>query len=117
MSKNFPPIMIEAAKLGKMSFLSDITSNRLTDCKNCGGMGNLYLFIASEGPYREPANPYRGDNKSSKFHDGKWWIGETHAFQCPDCRGTGEAKQFQGVSVSYRNTQPIMQGLTKDMET
>lgn len=101
MNKHFPQSMIEAARLGKLAFLSDIQPLRTGDCPNCGGMGNFYLFIAAEGPYREPGNPYRSDHKSSKWYDGKWWVGDTHSFQCPDCKGSGE--KIRPAEITYRN--------------
>lgn len=89
MNKHFPPEMIQIAKLGKMSFLSDCQPINPNDCINCGGMGVFVLFIATEGPYRQPANPYRKDEKTSKWYNGNWWVGESHSFVCPDCKGQG----------------------------
>jgi len=87
MNKHFPDEMIRAAKLGKMSFFSDIVSPSGSDCENCGGMGVLILFIADEGPYSFPGAPYRGYGKTSKWYDGKWWLGNSNSFTCPDCKG------------------------------
>ena len=87
MTKNFPQTMISAASLGKKSFLSDIASNNPADCRNCGGMGILILFVATDGPFNSPASPYRSDGKVSKWYDGKWWVGESHSFTCPECGG------------------------------
>ena len=89
MTKHFPQGMIDAARLGKKSFFSEVQAGP-GDCLNCGGLGSLVLFVASEGPYPTPAAPYRGDGKVSKFYDGKWWIGNSHSFVCPECNGLGK---------------------------
>lgn len=89
MPKHFPDDMIRLAKLGKECFLSDIQSVNPNDCQNCGGMGVFILFIADEGPYFQPANPYRSDGKTSKWYNDHWWVGKSHSFQCPDCKGLG----------------------------
>lgn len=89
MPKHFPEEMIQAAKLGKECFLSDIQPTNPYDCKNCGGMGIFILFIADEGPYLQPANPYRSDGKTSKWYNDRWWVGKSHSFRCPDCKGEG----------------------------
>jgi len=59
------------------------------DCPNCGGVGVLAIFLATEGPYQAPTAPYRSDKKTSHFHDGAWWVGKTSCFPCPDCKGLG----------------------------
>jgi len=89
MIRNFPQTMVSAASLGKKAFLSDIAPTNGSDCKNCGGMGMLFLFVATDGPFLTPASPYRGDGKVSKWYGGKWWAGNTHSFTCPECQGEG----------------------------
>ena len=51
-------------------------------CPNCGGVGFMYLFIATKGPF---------DNSSTKpgeistWFDDKWWVGQLYPFECPNC--------------------------------
>ncbi len=88
--KNFPRLMKDAASMPgvKKAFLLDFDGTNNGGCDNCGGMGYLYLFIATEGPFQSPGAPYRED-KSSHWYDGKWWIGTSSAFMCPNCHGLG----------------------------
>jgi hypothetical protein len=66
-------------------------------CENCGGVGFLSMFLATNGPFDSP-----GSSKYvSKFHNGKWWCapafeGEnstetmkygTVSAPCPVCKG------------------------------
>ena len=73
----------------KNSFVSDVQAQLSRDCENCGGIGTMSIFLATEGPYEHAAAPYRNDKKSSHFHDGKWWVGKLMSFPCPACRGSG----------------------------
>lgn len=101
MPKKFPPAMVAFTSdpmLKKVLLLEYIQAHK-DDCDNCGGMGRLYVFAATEGPYQSPAAPYRGDGKVSKWHDGKWWVGATASFTCPVCGGlgyveTGKPRQY-----------------------
>ena len=53
------------------------------DCKNCGGIGVMYLFIANGGPFINVPGGI------AKFADGKWWSGENIGGMCDVCKGTG----------------------------
>ncbi len=114
MDKHFPYDMklLMNQDTVKAAFVSDITSKLPNDCKNCGGFGVLVVFIATEGPYNTPAAPYRGDNKTSHWHDNKWWVGSSYSFPCPDCKGFGqiEVKQTKQVPVQHE-----IQELTKEL--
>jgi hypothetical protein len=83
MSRNFPHEMQTFVKSStlKLALLLEPDSCPPNSCKNCGGLGHLYVFGASEGPYQNPTSPYRGDRKISKWHNG--------SFTCPDCKGLG----------------------------
>lgn len=87
MNKNFPLAMIEAAKLSKISFLSDVQPISPNDCKNCGGMGYFFLFLATDGPFQSPSV-----HKVNKWHNEAWYVGETQSYKCPDCGGRGKVK-------------------------
>ena len=76
----------------KLILFSDLPKAQLNDCENCGGLGFFNVFIASDGPFNEPAFPYNGkdtDHKTSHWHDGKWWVGKSYNFPCPVCRVMG----------------------------
>jgi hypothetical protein len=53
------------------------------DCKNCGGVGFLYLFVATSGPFHAP--PSSGIGKWDEAIQ-KWWVGQTHSYPCPVCQ-------------------------------
>lgn len=59
-------------------------------CENCGGTEIVMVFCATGGPFQTPANPYLLDEKgkplSSKFIDGKWWVGHAYSAPCPECQ-------------------------------
>src|SRR5512139_1932814 len=95
MDKQFPPTLTQFVRtqknILKIILLLETETDSPADCHNCGGIGQLYLFAATEGPYKVPTAPYRTDDKVSKFHDGKWWVGNTVGFTCPVCGGLGRA--------------------------
>jgi hypothetical protein len=64
----------------RAAFVSENISLLPSDCQNCGGLGFLSTFVASEGPYNSPS--VKG---VSHYSDGKWWVGTTYAAVCPVC--------------------------------
>lgn len=106
MDKHFPPEMktLASAHKVKKAFLLDYGSSpHANRCRNCAGMGYLYMFLATEGPYEHCGSSI---SKVSKFYDGKWWLARgwhqddeqsktegTIAFECPDCHGLGYMDQ------------------------
>ena len=105
MDKHFPYEMKLLIKQDtvKAAFLSNIESKLPNDCQNCGGFGVLVVFIATEGPYQSPAAPYRADNKTSHWHDDKWWVGSSYSFPCPDCAGLGLIKPIKPKYVQLKH--------------
>ena len=91
MAKHFPSDMLLAASQNGMKLIlfSDIVPSGLQDCINCGGIGFFNVFFATEGPYQQPAAPYRSDGKISHWHNDRWWVGKSYNFTCPDCQGEG----------------------------
>jgi hypothetical protein len=66
----------------KAAWMSENVSDNENDCKNCGGVGYLYLFLATAGPFvASPAGVNKWDENLQK-----WWVGETKAFKCPICQ-------------------------------
>ena len=74
----------------KAAWMSENKPISPRDCPNCGGLGVMSVFVATDGPYESPANPYAGSTEapqSSHWDNGKWWIGEAHTANCPVCHG------------------------------
>ena len=88
--KHFSKELTLLVSTSKHAFLLECTDpGPQNSCKNCDGLGYHAVFIATEGPYQTPSAPYRGDGKVSKWHDNKWWVGNTVCFTCPNCKGLG----------------------------
>lgn len=86
--KTFPP---EFTSIWRQSgivaaFVSDIVSERPSDCDNCGGTGLCSTFVAFKGPFNNPSSK---QGEVSHFHEKKWWIGNTYTARCPRCNGNG----------------------------
>lgn len=64
----------------KAAFINEHESPNPAVCKNCGGIGYLYMFIATKGPF--DSSPPLG---VAHWHNNKWWVGETFSFTCPVC--------------------------------
>jgi hypothetical protein len=95
MPKNFSRDMINVATnpSAKLILFSDLPCCTVNDCPNCGGLGFFNIFVASDGPFKEPMFPYNGssdDHKTSHWYNGYWWSGKSYNFPCPDCNGSGE---------------------------
>jgi hypothetical protein len=70
----------------KAAFFSMNEAQHPRDCRNCGGLGVIYLFVAKGGPFREVPN---GKNIIAHWTKQGWWAGTNEAGACPDCGGTG----------------------------
>jgi len=89
MSRHFPKKLLELAKgyNVKKSFISALDPVNPNECKNCGGVGSITLFLATKGPFQSPSSS-RSD--CNKYEDGVgWWVGQHYSIQCPDCDGLG----------------------------
>ena len=64
----------------RAAFISENTSPNPSDCKNCGGVGYLFLFVATGGPFRDPTQ-----NKVNHWSPEGWWTGKTQQALCPVC--------------------------------
>jgi hypothetical protein len=97
--RQFPPEfeqLIRATGV-RAAFVSENTSPHPADCKNCGGLGTLNIFIATIGPLQSPAV---GRNIITKWSDGKWWGGKTYEFDCPVCHS---------LALPYRGTPSVFE--------
>lgn len=59
-------------------------------CSNCGGMGFISMFLATNGPFDGPGS----GKQVSKYHNGKWWCAPSGSMEfgtisatCPVCAG------------------------------
>lgn len=88
MDRIFPEDLKIAARqpFVKKAFISDIPRLLAGGCANCGGLGAFVLFLATDGPFEYP---FPKKDKTSHWHDGKWWLGKSYEFACPVCRGLG----------------------------
>jgi len=86
-TRQFPKIFKELWKAPdtRASFVSEIAPLNPHDCENCGGVGSLYTFIATKGPFNSPGMM----TEVSHWHNDKWWVGKHHSAPCPVCQGTG----------------------------
>jgi hypothetical protein len=89
--KPFPDVLVKLAqdpRVKKAFYLE--YEKQPGECENCGGMGVMSLFLATNGPFREPS----GGKFVCKWHDGWWWSapsGDLHfgtvSAPCPVCHG------------------------------
>lgn len=79
----------------RAAFVSENRAITPVDCENCGGAGEMYIFVATAGPLREPP----GSGKIAHYHNGKWYLGQTYAAICPACEGLGKKKEEPQFSV------------------
>jgi hypothetical protein len=68
-------------------------------CKNCGGVGHVYVFIVMSGPHDVPPN---GKGVTAKWRNG-WYAGHVMASACPSCNEYEQAWQatMQQESEGY----------------
>ena len=55
----------------KAALFSKIESKRKQDCKNCGGMGVMYMFVGTSGPFKEVPKGI------GKWDGTNWWLVRT----------------------------------------
>jgi hypothetical protein len=98
----------------KAAFVSEIPPSRESDCKNCGGLGTLIIFLATEGPYDFPPSGIVEKSKTvngefvpakqiiAKFVNGKWWGGKSVEEMCPVCHGLAIDPNYVAKPVRQR---------------
>ena len=67
----------------KGAFVSVISPMHPRDCKNCGGIGTIILFVATGGPFINVPSGV------AHWHNDRWWSGKNYEEGCPVCKGTG----------------------------
>ena len=94
---NIPAVIQSALRdpSTKKAWISDYPPLTPDACPNCGGSGIVAAFIATEGPYDQPAGPYlvregvRLTSKSDIINGKtKFWVGRTISLPCPECQNT-----------------------------
>ena len=65
---------------GGKAFLS-LPDVAVPGCENCRGSGNVMLQVFTGGPSDVPLSGV------ITFHDGKWYVVKTTAYDCPVCGG------------------------------
>jgi len=55
-------------------------------CQNCDGMGKVYVWLLTDGPFDNPP----GGKKVGHWINGKWWTGNLFGDTCPVCKGSGK---------------------------
>ena len=78
----------------KKALILDIPLQSADSCPNCGGLGNMLLFVCTGGPFSSSPGP----GKIGKWHDNAWWEGQTFGAQCPVCKGFGKDKSYKAES-------------------
>jgi DnaJ-class molecular chaperone len=89
----------------KGAFVSMIEGRHPRDCKNCGGIGTIILFIATNGPFNNVPSGV------AHFADDKWWSGKNFEEACPNCKGTGIDPNYAERTVKIREIR--LEGVVK----
>ena len=108
MDRSFPLEMmklLESPTIRK-AFVSEIVSPNPNDCTNCGGVGTIYVFIATIGPLQSPAV---GKNIISHWSDGKWWGGKGIEFDCPVCHSL--ASPYREIETVWQRDKRVSEQL------
>ena len=83
----------------------------LDDCHNCGGIGQVFIFLATRGPYRNVFVGLAKDeiikSMDDEIYGWVWYAGKTFAGECPDCHGMG--RSTEQVLHQYNTRQPAKQ--------
>ena len=100
------------------------TIHTARDCKNCGGLGTMVLFLATNGPFHDPpsgtikSGKYGPDGKEivisvvAKWYDKRWWAGKHIESECPVCHGTGDDPNYKEPEFTQRELK--LDGVVKE---
>lgn len=80
----------------KAAFVSEPLPRHPSDCRNCGGLGTMFTFIAQTGPFD---NPPVGKDIVAHWGSGKWWGGKNYTAHCPICKGTGKNTEYKSPPI------------------
>lgn len=111
---NYPPEFVELCKdpTLRAAFVSEIKPIHPRDCKNCGGVGTLVIFLAVNGPFPDPPGP----PAVIKFVNGNWWSGKSLEATCPVCGGNGIDPSYIQPPIHSREQQLELSGVVKKVE-
>jgi len=95
-------------------FAQDFATAQVGDCPNCGGLGNVYVFITERGPFRDVPGAGRNTDSVLKsvedpMYGWVWYIGQTVGASCPACRGSGRAPRQPRQMESHNTAGPVHQ--------
>lgn len=93
----YPRALFDRAGNGKY-FLIDPPDPYLYDCQNCGGIGELSIFIVSKGPFNY-VPPTPGGEVLKSVEDSQygwiWYTGKVFDAPCQVCRGLGKSQDIK----------------------
>ena len=97
MSIKFPPVFQTYWKMAgiKAAFVTEAQPKHPGECSNCGGIGTLTTFCATQGPFDNPP----GGKLIAHFGNGKWWGGANYSAICPVCNSTGKDPEYKSSPV------------------
>jgi hypothetical protein len=78
----------------RAAFVSENAQIKPTDCPNCGGVGFMYIFVATGGPFREVTG-----TKINHWTREGWYTGETHSAVCPVCKAQEYHEAYQDGKI------------------
>lgn len=102
----------------KRAWISENKPIAPTDCENCGGLGMLSMFVATDGPFDTPPNPYLGPPEEplvSHWAEGRWWLGHALTGVCPTCHGVKAASDGVAGAAPDRVLAPAEVALAKKL--
>jgi hypothetical protein len=112
MKIQYPDEFIQAAKTQKILFI-DPPQAYLYDCPNCSGLGLLFAFFVSKGPFKNPPPLERGEVLKSVYDNSYGWLwykGKSRSLPCKICDGLGgdisKNKQEPITPKEYREKYP-----------
>ena len=97
MSRVYPPEFKQRCKDPSLkgAFVSIIEPVSKKDCANCGGIGTMVIFLATEGPFDFVPSGKGIIAKSVNISGVDKWFGGKHVEDmCPVCKGTGRDPSY-----------------------
>ena len=91
----YPKSLIDLA--GSNKYFEIVTPKSYPhDCENCGGIGQVGIFIVTKGPFRDVPPPGEKDeilkSVADEHYGHLWYRGKSFYQDCPVCDGVGSDK-------------------------